>query len=137
VGRKLLRDRGRTASTLLALVEQDRKALAKVDHPAAHRVSDQLRQAVEAAQGATRALLEFGTDAPRSVYAGSVPYLNLLGTLGGGWMLARTLLAVLSAPRTASAEDAERRVQDAEFYAAHHLSQTAALSQAIRAGEVA
>jgi alkylation response protein AidB-like acyl-CoA dehydrogenase len=136
IGRKLLRDRGRTATAVLELIDRDRTALAEIDHPAARRVADGLGRAVEATRHATDALLAFGANT-RDIYAGSVPYLELLGVLAGGWMHARTLRATLSHPAIEADSVAARRVRDAEFYAAHHLSTTSSLSEAVQAGEIA
>lgn len=126
LGRKLLRNGGETAAELFAAIDETVTALRAAPGEVAARTAERLSRASDAAQRATAAVLAFA-DSPRDAYAGSVPYLTLLGTLAGGWMHGLAVLA---------ASDDARRLADADFYGAHHLSRVHALAEAVAAGEI-
>nr|QMS48160.1 acyl-CoA dehydrogenase [uncultured bacterium] len=130
VGRKVLRDSGATASALFAQIDETVAALRAAGTEVATRTGDRLARAVGAARSATEALLGFGPS--RDAYAGSVPYLMLLGTLAGGWMHALAVVAVADGSR----DDAAARVANADFYGAHHLPRVHALAETVAAGEI-
>jgi len=71
----------------------------------------------------------------RAVYAGSVPYLMLAGSVIGGWNMAR---AALVAQGRIAAGDTDpfytAKVKTARFYADHILTRCAGLSAAIVGG---
>lgn len=85
------------------------------------------------APDASAVLLLLCRDNPRDMLVGGVPCLLQWGLLAGGWMHARILTAALDAPRDA---DTARRILDADFYGAPHLSRIPSLTEVIRAGEI-
>lgn len=129
VGRKVLRDKGATATALFEQIDETVAALRAVDTELAARMADRLTRAVDAARRATDALLGFA-ESPRDAYAVSVPYLMLLGTLAGGWMHALAVVAI------GASEDPAGRLTNADFYGAHHLPRVHALAETVAAGEV-
>lgn len=131
VGRKTLRNGGATARRLLDEVRAQVRTLRGLDHPVATRTAERLDRAIAAAERATATLLAF--EDARDAYAASVPYLFLLATLSGGWMHGVLVAASLTAP----GPETERRLREADFYGAHHLSGVHALAEAIEAGETA
>ena len=134
LGRKVLRDDAHTARAVLDSIGTTLAELDATAHPVADRSALRLRRAVEATTTATAVLTSFGTDKRRrDAYAGSVAYLQLWGLLAGGWMHARIVLAALAEPD----EHAERRLTEADFYTAHHLSRIGWLSETITVGEIA
>ncbi|MEZ3160594.1 acyl-CoA dehydrogenase [Microbacterium sp. BWT-B31] len=134
VGRKVIRDGGVTASALFAQIDETITALGAVDHPVAARTADRLDRALGAARRATAAVLGFA-GSPRDAYAVSVPYLMLLGTVTGGWMHALAVVAVLGHDAEQPAD--ARRLREADFYGAHHLSRAASYAETVEAGEIA
>ncbi len=134
IGRKVLRDGGATARRVLALVEAELEKLRGADHPVAQRGAERLERALAAATRATDAVLGF-SGAPRDAHAVGVPYAMLLGLLTGGWMHAVVTNAVLK--HEALDEDDQRRLLEADFFGAHHLSQIHALAETVAAGEIA
>jgi alkylation response protein AidB-like acyl-CoA dehydrogenase len=85
VGRKLSRDAGAAAGTL---IEDVRKTVAttKSRHSATcTSIADALNQGITALAAATAYLIEAE---PPQAAAGSVPYLTLLGTVSAGWLMA-------------------------------------------------
>lgn len=133
VRRKVARDGGATAEAAYTLVASCLPALRSHDHPVAERTAYRLERALAAGRQATAALLHQSRENPRDALAGGVPYLLQWGLLAGGWMHARILLAALEAPEHPSTA---RRILDADFYGAHHLSRVPQLTEVIAAGEI-
>ncbi len=134
VGRKLLRDGGATVSAMVS-------EMRSIDPPLANAGEElaPLRQALsrgldELVQCSTH-LLSGGKRDPDLPGAGAMHYLMLMGTVIGGWQLARGALAALAAT-TGGADVAFLRVQIvlARFYAEQLLPRTAAHAAAVRAG---
>jgi alkylation response protein AidB-like acyl-CoA dehydrogenase len=131
--RKLARDEGSVAYAVHALIEDAIAPLRGHDHPVARRTADRLERALASSRSATKTLIAQARDNPRDLLVGGVPYLEQWGILAGGWMHARILSATLEGPQGA---DADRRILDADFYGAHHLSRIPSLTEAIEAGEI-
>jgi 3-(methylthio)propanoyl-CoA dehydrogenase len=69
---------------------------------------------------------------PNAVFAGSVPYLMLAGTVVAGWQMARALMA--AEDQLAAGNDAafmQAKVATASFYADHILIKAASLRDSI------
>ena len=133
VGRKVLRNGGQTAAGVFAAIRAQLDALRSSANPVASRLVERTERAIEAAERATAAILAAASQ-PRDAYAVSVPYQELLATLVGGWMHAIIATAVLGHD-SISGED-QRRLTEADFYGAHHLSKVHALAETVAAGEV-
>jgi alkylation response protein AidB-like acyl-CoA dehydrogenase len=91
VGRKLAMRGGAVVMELLDDIEQRADLLAT--HPELERMATRLHEAVTASRAATSHLLSVQRSDPRSLLAGSVPYLRLLGTTVCGGLLAKQALA--------------------------------------------
>ena len=133
VGRKVLRDGGQTAAGVFAAIRAQLDALRSSANPVASRLVERTERAVESAERATAAILANAAN-PRDAYAVSVPYQELLATLVGGWMHATIAAAVLK--HDSLSHDDERRLTEADFYGAHHLSKVHALAETVAAGEI-
>lgn len=132
VGRKVLRDHGSTAHAALRQVAATIDTLRTIEHPVAARTAERLSRAVKTTRRVTQNLLRYAEEnRRRDAYAGSVAYLLSWGLLGGGWMQARILVATLANPDKHSA----RRIKEADFYGAHHLSRISWLAETIEVGE--
>ena len=92
-----------------------------------------LAQGVEALHRATDWLIETYPANAKAAAAGSVPYLQLFGTVTGGWLLARSALtAKLRLDEKAQDHDFYRaKLATARFYADHVLPQAPALKQSV------
>jgi alkylation response protein AidB-like acyl-CoA dehydrogenase len=106
VARKLARDDGAAVRALIAEMRATADAAAAAPAPDIAATGRALAAAIAALDAASGYLLR--TD-PAAAAAGSAPYLSLLGTVAGGWLLARLALA------------AERRMEadttDRDFFA--------------------
>jgi hypothetical protein len=130
VGRKLLRDQG---AAMADLVAEMRGALGRLD---GHDADGHLACGVNALERATRVMLEAAVDDLGTALAGAVPYLELVGTVAGGWLMAESAAA---ASRRLQAGTADHRflaakLATAQFYAEHRLARAPALLPAIAGG---
>jgi alkylation response protein AidB-like acyl-CoA dehydrogenase len=123
VGRKLMRDRGATATRVITQMRQFAASLAASQNPDIIVIRDRLQQGLDAL---TEASLAFAQKADLSfATAGSVPYLKLMGVVAGGWQMAR---AAQVAESKIAANDPEAafyrtKLATARFYADHVLTQ--------------
>jgi alkylation response protein AidB-like acyl-CoA dehydrogenase len=123
LGRKLLKDQGKTASVVIGRIQKLAEELAKSETADLKAIGEQLGKGVAALGDASMWL---GMNAMANLpgaFAGSVPYLKLWGTVAGGWQLAR---AAQVAQERLAAGDRETdfyqaKVTTARFYADHIL----------------
>jgi hypothetical protein len=135
IGRKTARDGGRTARAIAARIEATEAALAARESAAGRTLARRL----QAARGAFLDVVEFVAGQnrahPNAVYAGSVPYLMLTGTLIAGWQMARALM--VAEDRLAAGEDPGfmlAKIATARFYGDHILNKAAGLRDSIVEG---
>jgi alkylation response protein AidB-like acyl-CoA dehydrogenase len=121
VGRKLARDGGEAARSVIA--EMWQTAFAAMESPVASltSVGRTLSNAIAALESATTHILQ---DDPVRAAAGSRPYLELFGIVAGGWLLLRLALA---AERQIATNGADRgflvaKRATARAYAEHFLA---------------
>ena len=125
VGRKLGRDQGEAARELIA---EMRASLAELHAGELRVVRQRLTDATAALDTATMHLV--GAE-PAIAAAGSVPYLQLFGTVLGGWLTARVAAAALRQP---AAELRAAKLASARFYAEHFLARAPSYLPAIMGG---
>jgi hypothetical protein len=136
IGRKLSRDKGAAMRAVLGAMHGTVAALIPHDDEALNAIRVHLLNAVEALSEAEEFLVAENGRNIEKVYAGSVPFLKLLGVVAGGWQLARA--ALLSADRLSKNEgDAgfyQAKITTARFYAEHVLPQALGLARSIMSG---
>ena len=128
LGRKLMRDGGATTRRLLDEVRAVATELSGEDRQLA-AFGDRLSAAVDAASDAVTWLVETFPADPARASAAAAPFLEMMGLVTGGWMLAR---GMLQARRLASAPGAdagflEAKVTTACYFAETHLVRVPAL----------
>jgi len=130
VGRKLLRDRGAAAADLIA---EMRRTLTQLD---GHDADGHLTRGVDALERATAALIATAASDLGVALACAEPYLRLLGTVAGGWLMARSAAAATRRVQTNAANHPflAAKIATARFYAEHRLAQAPALLPAIAGG---
>ncbi len=138
VGRKTARDGGRVAKAIAAQIATTEAELAARSSAACQAMAGRLRagrlaflDAVDFVAGNTKAH-------PNAVFAGSVPYLMLSGTVMCGWQMARGLMA--AEDRLAQGQDVEfmkAKIATARFYGDHILNKATALRDSIVDGSEA
>ncbi|MEG0820538.1 MAG: acyl-CoA dehydrogenase [Burkholderiaceae bacterium] len=135
VGRKTARDGGATAKALIAQMRATADELAAVGCSKLSAIHAQFVPAIDAYEQTVDYVVANFKDDIRAVFAGSVPYLMLAGTVHGGWQLARA--ALVARAKKKAGEDVEfhqAKVTTARFYAEHILPRAAALKVAAVSG---
>src|SRR5262249_13830091 len=83
LGRKLVRDQGMAAYAMIAEMR------------ASPTITLALSAAIDAAETATKYLLDTSASDPARAMAGATPYLTLFATVTGGWLMAKAAAAAL------------------------------------------
>jgi 3-(methylthio)propanoyl-CoA dehydrogenase len=84
-----------------------------------------------ALENATGWLLSTYDRDPANAAAGAVPYLKLLGTVTGGWLMARAALVAAAKHATPGSDFYRAKKITARFYAEHVLPEAQAFREAI------
>ena len=127
VGRKTARDGGATARAMADQVAATEQALKGRASPASQAMARRLGSARQAFLDVVGFVVSRTRSDPNAVFAGSVPYLMMAGTLVAGWQMARALM--VAEDRLDSGEDAEfmkAKIATCRFYGDHLLPRTAA-----------
>ncbi|HJR91471.1 MAG TPA: acyl-CoA dehydrogenase [Acidimicrobiia bacterium] len=113
-------------------------------HPVAERLSDDeelsrfglhLEDGIEAVEEATAVLIGRVDQSPNDALAGATPYLRLLGTVVGGWLMGKAALAArrLLDQGEGDADFLRAKLTTARFYGEQLLPPAIALVEAIEA----
>ncbi len=135
VGRKTARDGGAVARAIAGQIEVTEGELRARGSAAGHAVAARLNAARRAFLDAVDFVAGQSKASPNAVFAGSVPYLMLAGTVVAGWQMARALMA--AEDRLAEGTDAafmQAKIATARFYADHILNKSAGLRDSIVEG---
>lgn len=133
VGRKLARDRGEAVRALCADIAATAVASEEAHSADLAAIGAALRAGVAAFETATDYLIEADT---ALAAAGSVPYLQLVGTVCGGWIMACQALAAF---RRLAGGDPDTtflaaKIATARFYADHFLASASGFVAGVRGG---
>ncbi|WP_341646158.1 acyl-CoA dehydrogenase [Thauera sp. SDU_THAU2] len=132
VGRKTVRDGGRTARAVAAQIAATEAELAALDSAAARAMHKRLRAAREAFEQVIGFVVEHAGQRPNEVHAGSVPYLMLAGITVAGWQMARALLRAEEMLMRGQGDPVflHAKTVTAHFYADHVLTRVPSLRDA-------
>ncbi len=134
--RKLARDGGAAARELIADITATDEVLQRSTEPDLKAVGSALGEARFVLDAATDWLSEALTGDPSRAAAVATPYLNLFGTVAGGWLLGRGALAARA--RLDTGNDDPRflaaKIKTARFYAENLLPQAAAEAAVVMTG---
>jgi alkylation response protein AidB-like acyl-CoA dehydrogenase len=134
VGRKLMRDDGAAMRGLIADMTATLGEIKRT--PDDNMIAVSLAEAIGQLETATGALIGMWRDSKANVLAAASPYLTLVGTVTGGWLLTKLVLAARRR-RGDAAEDGRflaARERIANFYAANLLPQAGALQAMVLSG---
>ena len=135
IGRKTARDGGQVARAIATQIEATELLLASRGSAAGKVVAHRLAAGRRAFLDAVTFVCDHNTSNPNAVFAGSVPYLMLAGTVVAGWQMARALIAAEDA--LAAGDDVEfmrAKIATARFYADHILVKATSLRDSIVEG---
>lgn len=133
VGRKILRDGGKTAAEFISLVQAQISELSAFDNPVAKKTVERMVRALQSLESAQKSLIGFAKDY-RSAFAVAVPIQQMLSMIAGGFMHAKIITTVLAQGDTS--ESGQKRLLEADFFGAHHLSSVHGLAEVVAAGEI-
>ncbi|MFQ5617565.1 MAG: acyl-CoA dehydrogenase [Rhodospirillales bacterium] len=136
VGRKVARDNGAGANAFIAMVRELDRELAAAPGDDIAAIRARLAGGADALAGATRWLVETYPSDPRSVAAGAVHYLRLLGIVAGGWLMARAALIAAAGPAAGGGDPdfLGAKMVSARFFADHVLVQAGTLATVFTQG---
>jgi alkylation response protein AidB-like acyl-CoA dehydrogenase len=122
IGRKTVRDGGRTGMAMVGQVRETVEALPQDGDLGAIRAK--LAEGADALEAAIAWFVSQGKADPRATYAGSVPFLMLCGTVLAGWQLARAAIRATELLAAGGEDPAflKAKIGTARFYADHVLS---------------
>jgi len=136
IGRKLIREGGRTLKMLLQRVEADACRLSDARDPVLAEIARTLMTATGTLEESANWLLNHRRSRPADCAAGAVPFLQLTGTVIGGWLSAKMAEAAV-AQLAAGASDSDYLIAKratASYYAAHVLVQAPTLRDVVTRG---
>ncbi len=122
IGRKIARDGGQTMQVLLTAMAATEAELAKHDDAELRAICRSLKAGIAALKTATDYIVANYSADVRTVALGAVPFLHLLGTVAGGWVMARSAL-VAQAKIAAGETDPfyAAKITTARYFADHSL----------------
>ncbi len=135
VGRKVLRDQGKTAKSYIAEMRAIGDAAAGLEAPCAE-IGSNLVRAIDALTEATDWLIENGGKTPALAFAGATAYLELFGNVAGGAMMTRAASAASAALEVGNGNQDfyKTKLATARFYAEHVLPKSEGLAASITKG---
>jgi acyl-CoA dehydrogenase len=132
IGRKVLRDGGRSMQALVSQMDAVTAQLDASDDDQLQAIGARLRAGTQSLTACVRWILTKGTTDLNAVLSGAVPFLHLCGVVCGGWQMARAAL-VAKAKLAAGEGDAEfyrAKIATARFFADQDLSRAPGLAEA-------
>jgi acyl-CoA dehydrogenase len=132
VGRKLLREGGRSMHALIAQIDGLGEGLARSPGPDLPVIGTRLRDGARAMSDAVDWILATGTSDLNAVLAGAVPFLHLCGVVCGGWQMARAASAAQRKLDAGGGDSAfyRAKIATARFYADQDLTRARGLADA-------
>ena len=136
IGRKVARDKGESMRGVIAEMREVEAALEQEKDDNLSAIAARLRDGVTALEQAVQWIVAtYGADARRAS-VGAVPFLELFGTVAGGWQSAR---AALAARRRLASGDRDvaflqAKLLTARFYADHMLVRASGLARTVVSG---
>ncbi len=135
VGRKTARDGGAVARAIASQIEATEAALAQRRSVASRAMLKRLTAGRKSFLDAVAFVAGQSKAQPNAVFAGSVPYLMLAGTVVAGWQMARALIAAEDRLKEGVDADFMRaKIATAHFYADHILNKAPGLRDSIVEG---
>ncbi|ACB35850.1 acyl-CoA dehydrogenase domain protein [Leptothrix cholodnii SP-6] len=136
IGRKLAREGGVTMRALIAQMRSDADRIG--DGPDAQLVAlgQPLRGGLQALADAVDWLLAVSASQPAQAAASAVPFLQLTGTVVGGWLMARSAEAAVAQLSAGSADTdfLSAKVATVRHYMAHVMAEAGGLRDIVTAG---
>ncbi len=136
VGRKVGREGGQTALALIAEMEKISAQMLAAGDVNLRAVAAQLTSSLACAKRATEWIAAMYPNNPAAVFVGAVHYLKLMGTVTGGWMMARAALvaAIQIKAGVGDGDYLRAKIMTTRFYADHILTMAPSFADALMQG---
>ncbi len=135
IGRKMAREGGATIKALLTTMRALDGELAAQSGEHFVSLRRRFNAGIDAVEQAANWLIATYSSDVRAASAGAVPFLKLLGTVAGGWMMARAALAAQAQIASGNSDPFyATKIVTARFYADHVLSQAEGLASSVTDG---
>jgi alkylation response protein AidB-like acyl-CoA dehydrogenase len=136
IGRKIAREGGATAKTVLKEIDSSLAALGATKEGDLAVIGARLAAGRKAVAECVEWIVATFAADPKAVHAGAVPFLKLCGVVFGGWQMARAALAAQARLAKGEGDPAflKGKIATARFFADHHLSQAPALRDVVVQG---
>ncbi len=133
LGRKIVRDGGRTMQAVLDEMKSVLNALRDKQDDALSAIASSLEAGIAAVESAVAYIVETYPKDIKSASVGSVPFLKLCGIVTGGWQMARAALVSSDRLADGAADDSfyRTKIVTARFYADHILAEAPALAYTV------
>ena len=126
VGRKLIRDMGATATTVIKQMEKFAKEAAAHENADVKATGEALLKGIATLAEVSQWIGMNAMGDLRKAFACSVPYLKLWGVVAGGWQMARA--AMVAADKMAGGDSDpfySAKITTTKFYVSHVMTQAA------------
>jgi alkylation response protein AidB-like acyl-CoA dehydrogenase len=130
IGRKIAREGGATIKAVIEAMRKVERDLGEVAGEEFAAIRAGLGSGIRAlAQAVDHVVANYGSDV-RSVAVGAVPFLELFGSVAGGWQMARAALIAQQRLAEGSGDPAfmKAKIGTARFYADHVISRAEGLA---------
>ncbi len=135
IGRKMAREGGATIKALLTSMRALDGELAAQSGEHFVSLRRRFNAGIDAVEQAANWLIATYSSDVRAASAGAVPFLKLLGTVAGGWMMVRAALAAQAQIASGNSDPFyATKIVTARFYADHVLSQAEGLASSVTDG---
>ncbi|HQO28809.1 MAG TPA: acyl-CoA dehydrogenase [Accumulibacter sp.] len=135
IGRKMAREGGATIKALLTSMRALDGELAAQSGEHFVSLRRRFNAGIDAVEQAANWLTATYSSDVRAASAGAVPFLKLLGTVAGGWMMVRAALAAQAQIASGNSDPFyATKIVTARFYADHVLSQAEGLASSVTDG---
>ncbi|MBD5655106.1 MAG: acyl-CoA dehydrogenase [Candidatus Eremiobacteraeota bacterium] len=132
LGRKFLKDTGKTAMKLMGQMSSTVKECAQSDNDHVKAIGVEFEKSLKALQEASMWLGANALKDVRQAFAGAVPYMMLWGYVAGAWQLARA--ALIASAKLGDDAFYESKLATARYYADHILPKAIGYKHEIVAG---
>jgi acyl-CoA dehydrogenase len=139
IGRKIARDGGRVIGGVITDMRAVQAELAGCNDAGLKQLAARLDDGIAALQQAADHIVRTHGSDVRSAAVGAVPFLELFGTVAGGWQMARAALVAQRQLQQGGGDAAFYRAKQltARFYGDHVLTRAAGLAQTVILGSEA
>ncbi|MBT7267233.1 MAG: acyl-CoA dehydrogenase, partial [Rhodospirillaceae bacterium] len=133
VGRKIIRDEGQTLTTLAKEIDEFADGLSQSDDAALNKIGSQLGEAVTHLTEATSWIMKTGDDNLEAVLSSAAKYLELLGNVIAGWLLAKSAACAAELIGEGGLDDGflSGKIATCRYFSDHQLALCASLKAVI------